>query len=441
MRADSHPGASHAYGVCVSRLLAEVARYLHPGSSHAYGRSLFVSVLALGLVARVRPLARLRGSPRRGCRLSAPKCQISAALIEMLPLMSMSAAGGGETTSDLMPSGKSSASGAATATRLIYAAVCVDYFAVGMMRTLLPFYGKQLGGTPVTQGALEALYGAGQVVGSVILGKWSDQQGRKAGLAVSFAGSAIGYALVAVSVSGVAGEYSLPLLLCSRVPVGLAKQTITISRAVIADVTEPAGRSVAMQRLYSAMAAGYIVGPSFGGCLATYSGGGDSGGSGSTGATASSLPAIFACALFLLPLPTVAFLLPETITRNTKPVVQIRIILIIMICTLLPTVALLLPETVTRILTPGEHPAEVVATKKFSATEAKWGMGVLASHPKLALLIAAQWLPECAFVGFTSTALGTTANADSLRLHWGRSHTQTAGRPESLGTTTLRVRL
>jgi len=290
----------------------------------------------------------------------------------------MSAAGGGETTSDLMPSGKSSASGAATATRLIYAAVCVDYFAVGMMRTLLPFYGKQLGGTPVTQGALEALYGAGQVVGSVILGKWSDQQGRKAGLAVSFAGSAIGYALVAVSVSGVAGEYSLPLLLCSRVPVGLAKQTITISRAVIADVTEPAGRSVAMQRLYSAMAAGYIVGPSFGGCLATYSGGGDSGGSGSTGATASSLPAIFACALFLL---------------------------------LLPTVALLLPETVTRILTPGEHPAEVVATKKFSATEAKWGMGVLASHPKLALLIAAQWLPECAFVGFTSTALGTTANA------------------------------
>jgi DHA1 family tetracycline resistance protein-like MFS transporter len=161
-------------------------------------------------------------------------------------------------------------SGAASATRLIYAAVCVDYFAVGMMRTLLPFYGKQLGGTPFTQGALEALYGAGQVVGSVILGRWSDQQGRKAGLAVSFAGSAIGYALVALSVSGVAGEsFSLPLLLCSRVPVGLAKQTITISRAVLADVTEPAGRSVAMQRLYSAMAAGYIIGPSFGGWLAT----------------------------------------------------------------------------------------------------------------------------------------------------------------------------
>jgi MFS family permease len=159
---------------------------------------------------------------------------------------------------------------AIAASRLVYAAVSIDYFAVGMMRTLLPYFGQQLGGyarvaapvpaaphartrrrpsllyrarargsaplanvacvrprasasprsTPFTQGLLEALYGAGQVVGSLVLGRWSDGRGRKPGLAVSFGGSALGYALVAIAVSGVAGERSLWLLLLSRLPVG-----------------------------------------------------------------------------------------------------------------------------------------------------------------------------------------------------------------------------
>jgi len=115
---------------------------------------------------------------------------------------------------------------------IVYAAVALDYFAVGMMRTLLPFYAQQLGGSALVQGALEALCGMGQFLGSVLLGRMSDGRGRKAGLAISFGGSALGYALVAASIAGVGGErYSLPLLLLSRVPVGLAKQTITISRA------------------------------------------------------------------------------------------------------------------------------------------------------------------------------------------------------------------
>ena len=35
---------------------------------------------------------------------------------------------------------------AVAASRLVYAAVAIDYFAVGMMRTLLPYFGQQLGG-------------------------------------------------------------------------------------------------------------------------------------------------------------------------------------------------------------------------------------------------------------------------------------------------------
>lgn len=107
---------------------------------------------------------------------------------------------------------------------LVYAAVAVDYFAVGMMRTLMPFYSQQLGGSPLTQGALEALYGAGQVLGSLGLGRYSDARGRKAGLAVSFGGSAVGYAMVCVSMSGAAGRHALSLLLLSRVPVSATRR-------------------------------------------------------------------------------------------------------------------------------------------------------------------------------------------------------------------------
>ena len=52
-----------------------------------------------------------------------------------------------------------------------------------------------------------------------------------------------------------AGCATTPLvLLLSRLPVGLAKQTVTVSRAVVADCTAAGGRSAALSRLTASMA-------------------------------------------------------------------------------------------------------------------------------------------------------------------------------------------
>ena len=114
--------------------------------------------------------------------------------------------------------------------------VVADYVAVGMMRTVLPFYAKKLGGGAVLIGSLEALYGVGQVIGALTLGRLSDKKGRRFVLAISFFGSIIGYTM--------AGFATTPaMLLASRLPVGLAKQTVTIARAIVADCTAEGDRS------------------------------------------------------------------------------------------------------------------------------------------------------------------------------------------------------
>ena len=106
--------------------------------------------------------------------------------------------------------------------------------------------------------------GLGQAAGAVVLGRASDVWGRRAVLLLCFAASAVGYALV----GGAAVLGSGALLYLSRLPVGLAKQCTTVTKAAVSDVTPPARRSEALARLYAAGAFGYAVGPWLGGRLA-----------------------------------------------------------------------------------------------------------------------------------------------------------------------------
>ena len=184
-----------------------------------------------------------------------------------------------------------------TALRVVMLAVLVDYLGVGMMRTIMPFYAQRLGaasGSGATLlGGLEAAYGVGQMGGAAVLGRLSDVWGRRVVLTLSFAGSFVGYTM--------AGLATTPtLLLASRIPVGLAKQTVTVSRAVVADCTALGQeRSVGMSRLVAAFGVGYAVGPLIGSHLATASG-------------SDAVPAFATAGLFVMLLIAVALVLPET---------------------------------------------------------------------------------------------------------------------------------
>ena len=184
-----------------------------------------------------------------------------------------------------------------TALRVVMLAVLVDYLGVGMMRTMMPFYAQRLGaasGSGATLlGGLEAAYGMGQMGGAAVLGRLSDVWGRRVVLTLSFAGSFVGYTM--------AGLATTPtLLLASRIPVGLAKQTVTVSRAVVADCTALGQeRSVGMSRLVAAFGVGYALGPLIGSHLATASG-------------SDAVPAFATAGLFVVLLIAVAVVLPET---------------------------------------------------------------------------------------------------------------------------------
>ena len=180
--------------------------------------------------------------------------------------------------------------------RLTQLIVLIDYAAVGAMRTVLPYYAKRLGASGTKVGGLETVYGIGQVSGSLALGWLLDARGRKVVLLLSFLGAALGYGLASVAVM----QGSVTLLLLSRLPVGLAKQTVTATRAVVSDVTSPAERSESLARLFAGCSLGYAIGPYLGGLLAD--GMGD----------ASPAPALICAGIFVLLLPTVAWLLPET---------------------------------------------------------------------------------------------------------------------------------
>lgn len=181
---------------------------------------------------------------------------------------------------------------------VVFLVVAVDYASVGMMRTLLPFLARQHSTSATLIGALESAYGLGQICGSLILGRLSDRLGRRWVLLFSLAGSAFGYALAAFAPS--AG-----VLLLSRLPIGVAKQTVTVSRAMVADVSFGAARSATMARLMAACAAGYAFGPVLGAIIAAR-----------FGETAAALTAAL---LFVLLLPLVAFGLSETSPLSASP--------------------------------------------------------------------------------------------------------------------------
>lgn len=178
---------------------------------------------------------------------------------------------------------------------LVLTVVICDYVGVSMMRVTLPFFAKALGGSATLIGGLESMYGIGQVTGALMLPRLSDKWGRKTILTVSCLGSVVGYSL------SILARYlmSPTLLLASRIPVGLAKQTVTCSRAVVSDCTEPnEERSKWMSYLSAAIGAGCVVGPFFGGQAAEI-----------VGDTA---PAIISVTIFATLTPVVVLCLPET---------------------------------------------------------------------------------------------------------------------------------
>lgn len=142
--------------------------------------------------------------------------------------------------------------------------VLIDMFAVSLVVPLLLEYYKAAGVHSAQEREwLSSLFSASQIVGGLLLGFLTDAHilHQRTLLLLSFIGSAIAYILLAYG----NGIYSL---IISRVTIGLVKQTLTVSTAILAQCCG-AGQERARHvgHVTAATTAAWMVGPSVGGWL------------------------------------------------------------------------------------------------------------------------------------------------------------------------------
>ncbi|NXH55653.1 MFSD9 protein, partial [Rhabdornis inornatus] len=150
--------------------------------------------------------------------------------------------------------------------RCLYAVGFLDLFGVSMVVPLMNLHIKSLGASHTVAGIIGSLYGVMQLFSSTFVGCWSDIVGRRYSLLACILLSALGYFLLGNSTT-------VFLFALSRVPVGIFKHTLSISKALLSDLVSERDRPLVMGRFNAASSVGFILGPVVGGYLAEFEGG------------------------------------------------------------------------------------------------------------------------------------------------------------------------
>jgi predicted MFS family arabinose efflux permease len=145
---------------------------------------------------------------------------------------------------------------------VIILTVFIDMIGYGIIIPLLPYYALEFNAGPSALGILIASFAIMQFIFSPILGKTSDNKGRKPILLLSLLISFVGFTIFSFSNSYI-------MLLFSRITAGIATER-AIAQAYIADLTDNKTRIKEMGKIGAATGAGFIIGPAIGGILGTY---------------------------------------------------------------------------------------------------------------------------------------------------------------------------
>ncbi|XP_046517817.1 major facilitator superfamily domain-containing protein 9 isoform X1 [Equus quagga] len=167
------------------------------------------------------------------------------------------------------PGAGAGAPGAVRARRFVlclYLVGFLDLFGVSMVVPLLSLHVKSLGASPTVAGIVGSSYGILQLFSSAVVGCWSDVVGRRSSLLACILLSALGYLILGASTS-------VFLFALARVPVGIFKHTLSISRALLSDLVAEKERPLVIGRFNTASSVGFILGPMVGGYLTELDGG------------------------------------------------------------------------------------------------------------------------------------------------------------------------
>ncbi|OJJ09083.1 MFS transporter (plasmid) [Alphaproteobacteria bacterium AO1-B] len=138
------------------------------------------------------------------------------------------------------------------------------------------------GGNALVYGLIASTYSAFQLIGAPILGRWSDQIGRRKVLLVSQLGTLVSWivfliafylptdAIVSID-TALLGQFTLTLplvvLFLARAADGLTGGNVSVANAYLADITDEEHRTADFGLMAMSTNAGFILGPALAGLL------------------------------------------------------------------------------------------------------------------------------------------------------------------------------
>ena len=143
---------------------------------------------------------------------------------------------------------------------LLVMIVLVDLMGFTLVMPLLQRFASDYGFKPWQIGAVLAAFPLFQLIAGPILGRLSDRYGRRPVLVASQFGTALSFALMAVS-------REFWVLLLARAIDGASGGNVLVAQAYLADVTKPEERGKALGLLGAAFGVGFVLGPLLGGVL------------------------------------------------------------------------------------------------------------------------------------------------------------------------------
>lgn len=210
----------------------------------------------------------------------------------------------------------------------IFLTVFVDLLGFGIVIPILPLYAQAiadhpsawmasvnhylgLGGAGTAAGAFWAgisflSFSLMQFIASPLLGRASDLVGRKPVLWISLIGSALGYAMLAVT-------NRFEWILAARLLDGITGGNISVAQAAMADSSTPEERSKVLGMIGAAFGLGFVLGPAMAGVLS-----GSDFGQHLLATRGWHLPFFVAAGLSLAASMMVLFWLPETLTPEVR---------------------------------------------------------------------------------------------------------------------------
>ncbi len=210
--------------------------------------------------------------------------------------------------------------GSSRALATVFAIVFVDLLGFGILIPIIPLYAEAFGANELVVGLLLASYSITQFVFAPILGRLSDERGRRPILLLSLFGSVLAWTLFGIA-------ESLAVLFLARLFAGAMGGNIATAQAYIADVTPPEDRAKGLGLIGAAFGLGFVFGPALGGLVSS-----DAALSLARGVLPNvvpvnrfSLPSFLAAGICAFDLVVAFFVLPETRTETSAGAQQSRI--------------------------------------------------------------------------------------------------------------------